>query len=283
MTFKFVESLAAGNAVRFVVRPPSDVTSFRLLRRTTGSFTGHDDAGAVVVADRPIEDWERRNLTVVDRFGLANGTPYNYRIYYDADNARYEDTAATPAADYQDGSQDVLALLMERLRLGLVVEVGRGTLLPKTGSVGVQNAPPLWDATPLPVVTIHLANAAMEDRGLGEILGPDVETETEYFDGEGSLARVSITVVGWSLNPDERIVLRRAIRRILNANLPVFEDAGMALVDWSQRDQEDMQSYNVPVYQVVTEFSCLVPEWIESSAGKVDDVISVANIDGDLV
>ena len=281
MTIKFVEALASGNAIRFTIKPPNDAASLRLLRRTTGNFTGHDDDGAYLVADQAIEDWDRGSLTLVDRSSLANGVTYKYRIYYDADDDLYEDATATPAAIYQDGGQDVLTVLMDRLTLGLAVEVARGALRPKTGSIAVQNAPPLWDATPLPVVTVHLANAAMEERGLGEFLSPDVETETEFFEGEGSLVRVSVNIIGWSLNPDERIALRRVVRRILNANLPIFEDAGFAMVEWTQQDQEDMQSYNVPVYQAVTEFRCLAPEWIESAVSKIEDVIPVAIINGD--
>lgn len=281
MSFRIVFALPAGNAVSLLAAPSSDVSSFKILRRSTGDFSGPNDSGAYVVADRDIQDWERGGLTILDRTSLVNGTAYKYRIYYDEDAALYDDAIATPQATYADGGEDVLMLLMDRLSLGLAVEVARQTLRPKSGTIGVQNAPPLWDATPLPVVTVHLAQASLDQRGLGEILAPDVETTTQFFDGEGALTRVSITIIGWSLNPDERIALRRAIRRILNANLPVFEDAGCVLVDWSLRDQEDMQSYNVPVYQVVTDFSCLAPEWIESGVGKISDVIPVAVINGD--
>lgn len=281
MSFKFACALPAGNAVQLLLTPPNDVTAFRLLRRTTGEFTGPDDPDAWLVADCAWLAGDAPETSVLDRSGLVNGTAYAYRVYYDADEARYDDITVTPAATYQDGGQDVLALLLDRLTLGLAVEVTRGTLHPKSGVIGVQNAPPLWDATTFPVVTLQLAQASLEERGLGEVLAPDVETETEFVDGEGALARVSVTLVGWSLNPDERRALRRALRRILNANLPVFDDAGFLLIEWTQRDQEDMQSYNVPIYQVVTEFRCLAPEWIESAVDKVEDVVPVALIDGD--
>lgn len=271
MTLRYVEILPAGNAVRLYFLPPEEAASITLLRRTSGVFTGPDDPAALVVADLA-EIPEPCVLS--DTLDLANGTNYIYRAYYNGDQDLYDDASATPQASYQDVGVDVVSLLLERLRLGLAVEVDRGTLRPKTGSIAVQNATPLWDETAFPVVTVQLTQAAPDTRALGEVIDAGVELSTAYLDGEGMLDRVRVALVGWSLNPDERIALRRAVRRILNANLPVFEDAGILAPEWSQRDQDEMQAYNIPVYQTLTEFSCLVVEGVESETANVTAVES---------
>lgn len=271
MSLRYVEILPVGNALRLHFLPPAGAASLKLLRRSSGEFTGPDDPGALVVADlAPLPE----PCVIPDTNALVNGTAYLYRAYYDGDADLYDDATATPQASYQDVGADVVSLLLERLRLGLAVEIARGVLRPKTGRIEVQNAPPLWDETPFPVVTLHLTQAAPETRALGEVIDEGVELSTAYLDGEGMLDRVRVALVGWSLNPDERIALRRVVRRILNANLPVFEDAGILVPEWSQRDQDEMQAYNLPVYQAITEFSCLVVEGVESETAKVTTVES---------
>lgn len=263
----FVEPLAAGNALRLHISPPAGTVSMRLLRNTTGAFSGPDDAGATLI-------WEGDGAAptaVLDALGMVNGSTYHYRLFY-GDGATWADASGIPLATYQEQGADALLVLMQRLSAGLAVEVARGVIQPPSGSVLVQNSPPLWDATPMPVVTVHLQAATQAERGIGELLAPDLSLVETWQEGEGFLLRNQITVIAWSMNPDERIALRRAISRILTANLPIFEELGLQVAEWSQRDQEDMQTYNAPIFQAVTEFSCLSALNVTGEIGKIEDV-----------
>lgn len=263
----FIEPLAVGNALRVHVKPPAGTDYMRLLRNQTGAFSGPNDAGATLVWDGDGGAPE----AILDASGLINGATYHYRLYYN-EGATYADASAIPLARYEDQGADALTVLMQRLSAGLGVEVARGVLQPGSGAIPVQNAPPLWDATPMPVVTVHLQSDSQAERALGELLLSDIELADSWLESEGFLVRSQISIVGWSLNPDERLTLRRAIKRILTANLPVFEGLGLQLVEWTQRDQEDMQSYNAPVFQVVTDFSCLTAANVTGPVGKIEDV-----------
>lgn len=79
---------------------------------------------------------------------------------------------------------------------------------------------------------------------------------------EGWLSSVQIQIVGWSLNADERIELRKAIGRIIKANLSLFDHEGMIQIEVSQQDVEDFTSFSAPVYQSMASFSCLAPSHI---------------------
>ena len=80
---------------------------------------------------------------------------------------------------------------------------------------------------------------------------------------EGWLANVQIQIIAWSLNPDERIEMCKAIRRIIQANLPLFDYEGIIKIEISQRDLEDSTSYQASVYQSMCNFSCLAPAQIK--------------------
>ena len=263
------EVLPAGNAVRLHIRPPAGTTSCVLLRREDEDFVGPVDPGAVLLAS-----WEGAAPAVVlDTSNLVNGTPYVWRVYY-APSDTHDTTSATPAAGYTGFGADAVLVLMDRLRLGLAIEVGRGALHPKAGTIPVQNSPPLWDQTPFPVVTAHLSAVEPDSRGLGEVLEADVIGLDSVTSTDGWLERSSVTVVGWSLNPDERIALRRAIKRILQANWAVFEALGLSLIEWTQRDQEDMERYAAPVFQAVTDFRCVSAGGVTSETPKIHELNS---------
>jgi len=263
------EILPAGNAVRLHIRPPAGTTSCTLLRRLDDQFIGTVDPEAATLAA-----WDGdASVVLVDTANLTNGTPYFWRVYY-APSDTFSTTSATPDASYAGTGPDAVSVLMDRLRQGLAVEAARGALHPKSGAIPVQNAPPLWDQTPFPVVTAHLVSSEPDSRGLGEVLNPDVIGDDEVASMEGWLERTSITIVGWSLNPDERIALRRAIKRILQANWPVFDALGLGLIDWTQRDHEEMERFAAPVFQVLTDFRCVSAAGVTSGTPKIRDINS---------
>lgn len=265
-----IQPIAVGNALRVFLEVPAAASKLRLLRKVADTFAGQDDAGALLVSDV----LER---TALDMVGLVNGTLYYYRPYYWIAGAWSAGTTvtATPSATYADRGGDVLSLVRERIDLGLQVELARGTLAHEFGHIPVLTAPPIFEDTRWPIVTVHLQNEAPGERGVGEMPFPDEfdGDAGQWHESEGWLARVQVLIMGWSLNPDERIELRKALRRIVIANLTIFDFAGMIEVVFEQQDTEDFGSYSVPVYQVMSTLSCLAPVLVGSNVGAIEDVI----------
>lgn len=265
--------LPAGNAVQLVVQMPAGAVRYRVLRRPVDSFTGPTDPAATLAAD---------DVTfgdVVDITGLVNGVTYYYRVYYrDAAGAWMDvvDSAvATPAATYSGGPLDVQTIVRERLELGLAEEVRRGVLKPKTGKIDVLLAPfALADGNfAFPTVSVHLEHEVPEYRVLGETLAPDThKPDGGWTETMGWLARTTLNVVGVSLNPTERVTLRRAIARIMRTNIPIFSSRDMNMIEFSQRDHEDTDAYQAPLYFTLGTFSCTAPAWVTDDLGEIEEV-----------
>lgn len=270
MTISYLERIPVGNAVRVFVSPPTGATRWRLLRKTADTFAGQDDTSAAVIYDGHIE------TSVLDWWvGLLNGTPYFYKLYSYVASAWVASATASivPQATDSDASVDVLSIVRERIDLGLQVELARGKLQHKDGRIPVLTAPPLYENTNWPVVTVHVNSDASGERGLGELVSNDVFNDDEEWESsEGWLSRWNVGIQGWSLNPDERIALRKAIKRIVIGNLSVFDDAGMVQIDLSQQDAEEFERYSAPVYQTVGTLTCLAPSLDSATASPILDV-----------
>lgn len=258
-----------GNAVRLFVTPPASAVYWRILRRTADAFTGAADAGAVVVADQCTDN------SVLDAAGLVNGTPYFYRDYAWNGSAWIDpgmSVSATPGASYADDGIDPQSFVRERIELGMAVEVGRGMLQPTTGKVQVLTAPfALADNLSLPAISVHMDSTAPAVRALGEdVGGDDADLATGAIgESEGWLARMTLAVVGVSLNPDERISLRRALRRVIIGNLQVFDSIGMIEIEFSQSDTEDFTQDGTPLYYSRGSLTFQAPAFITASAPPV--------------
>ncbi len=264
-----IQPLAAGNALRIFLEVPAAALKMRLLRKVSDTFSGPDDFEALVVTS----DLSSAPLDVTS---LSNGTLYHYRAYYFVNGVwvASQTVSGTPAATYEDQGGDVLSLLRDRIDFGLQAEVQRGTLSHDEGHIRVLTAPPIFEEIVWPLVTVHLQNESPSERGVGEVFGIDsFDVEDGNWDeSEGWLAGVQIIVMGWSLNPDERIELRKALRRIVVANLPVFDDAGIVEVQFAQQDTEDFGSYGAPVYQTMCTFSCTAPVSVGVNTAAINEV-----------
>lgn len=276
MAITLIQHLPAGTALRVFITPPAGVTKWRVLRKSADTFTGAADASAYVVT-------ESDAVSIIDSTGLVNGSTYFYRAY-DWNGTAWVDSGVTmtgtPIADYVDYSTDVVSILRERIAAGLAVEIQRGTLTHSEGKIPVLVASPTFEDTKWPVVTLHVMNDADSTRFIGEIAEPDVFNADDFeWEGyEGWLSRVQLTIGGWSINPDGRQALRKAIKRILIANLPILDEQGMYEISVSQNDRDDFQSYSAPVYQVLTQFSCLARSAVSSVDGAVREVVSTATV-----
>jgi len=245
MPIASIQNLPIGNAIRLFLSPPLTATEWILLRKTTNDITVHTDVAASVIHHGV-------DHVVLDTSALLNGTPYFYRVFWFDGTAWTADAntyTATPAATYSADDCDPLSIVRERLELGLIDSVAKGRLQHARNKIQVLNAPPLASDVAWPVVTIHLVNDAPGNRAMGEFIGDDE-------DGDGWLSAASLRVVGWTLNPDERIALRQELKRIVLANLPVFDALGLYTINFTQSDQDDFETYSAPVYQVDCQFTC---------------------------
>src|SRR5690348_5284862 len=234
MTISMLQSLPIGNAMRVFLNPPPTALLWRVLRTALASFVDENDPSAVVLYEG---DQDR---TIVDASGLVNGTPYTYGAFY-FDGSSWSASpvvVGTPEATYADQTTDVLTVVHERIEAGLQVEIARGSLSPQEGTIAVLNAPPAIDDTRFPVVTVQVVTDGSGMRALGELIAREDTAPNPltgaYEDTEGWLARVHLSVIGWSKNADERIALRQVLRRLVIGNLPVFDAAGITEVEFTQ-------------------------------------------------
>lgn len=266
-----VQVLPVGNALRVFIVPPVGSEAVRLLRRTADTFTGYNDVGAFLVS-------ESLDHAVIDTTGLVNGQAYFYKTYalIGGQWVAGRTVSGTPNAIYQDESVQVVEFIRERLAAGLLVEVQRGALQHELGKIPVLIASPTFEDTKWPVVTIHVAADSSDNRFLGETIDPDwFDAEAfEWVGSEGWLSSVRLNIAGWALNADVRAALRKAIKRIIMANLPVFDERGMYQITMSQQDNDDFQSYSAPVYQSICQFSCVARSAVSAVEGAIREVIS---------
>lgn len=249
--------------------PPASATRFRLLRKSADNFSGWDDASALVVADG-------REKVVIDHAALYNGVPVFYRAYYRVGGVWMASASvqATPSVDFVEVHADALSLVRDRLELGLSAYVLRGVLVHERNFIPVLTASPQIEEIPLPLVTVHLESDTSEIRGIGEVVGEDCLVDQSIVSADGWYSRVRLVIVAWSLNADERIVLRNALKSVLMANLAVFDAAGLLQIDLSFSDLEDFQSYAAPVYQAMCNFGCLAPSVVESTDPAIREVVT---------
>lgn len=267
-----IQNLHIGNALRLFLQPPADALTWRVLRKGADTFTGPTDSGAVIAyeGDEPI---------FTDIESLKNEEISFYRPYYTSDGVTWTAGATnygTPTADYVDNSPDVLGILRDRIEAGLKVECERGNFLPELGYIQVFTAPPSLERDlRLPLVTVHMESEEPAERGIGETIGGD-EFDAIGFSWEEDqswLAGVQITMIGWSANSDERIELRKALRRIVMGNLEIFSSKSIQQVSLSQHDIDAVNGeYPAPMYQCMCNFSCVSPVHVGGPAEAIVDV-----------
>ncbi len=264
------QALPAGNAIRILLTPPAQAQRTRLLRRSDDVWTDQDDPGALLVLDAA------GARSAVDLQSVINGQTYYYRAWHLVDGAwlATRSVPITAGMDYADGNVDALMFVRERLDLGLREHLAAGRLQHPRGHIPVLIAPPIFEDSPMPLVTLHLTDESARERGIGELIRNDaaVSIAGQPQVHEGWLASVRIAVIGWSLNPDERASLRQCLRSVLLANLSVLDAAGLQQVDWSMQDVEDFTSFAAPVYQVIGAFSCIAPVSITTVGSPIADV-----------
>lgn len=272
-----VQPLYAGNALRLFIEPPAGAARWKVLRKGSDTFGAHDDASA-------LEVYEGDETVVVDAAYLQNDVMAFYRPFYTSDGSTWAPgptASGTPSATYEASTTDVLDLIRDRLEAGLKVECERGTFATQLGYIQViRGAASLERDLQFPLVTCHLESEDPGTRAIGEeVLGDLYNVSGDVWEeSEGWLANVRLTLVGWSLNGDERNELRKTIRTLVLANLPVFASYGWEQVDLRQEDVDAVNGeYSAPLYQVMNTFSCVAPVRVIGQVVPVREVIVSRN------
>lgn len=279
---EIIEPLPIGNALRIYLAPPNGAKIWRVFRNTVDVFAGWNDPNAALIAQTSsptVTDADPK--TLANPAGLDNGVTYYYHAYYFDGSAWIDDgpsASGVPLPTYADYSVDCLSTIRDRIEAGLAIEVARGALVPGAGgNISVLTAPPIFDQTLFPLVTVHLRMEAPTDRALGEVIEADeMGIDGNFNEYEGWYANTQIDVMGWALNPDVRIALRKALRRIMVANLRILSSLGFQEPEFSQQDAEDLTSYSAPVYQTQGMFKCVAPIAVGNEVGVITDVTVTA-------
>lgn len=265
--------------MRLILEPPANAVRWKLLRKGSDSFTDIDDAAAFLAFDGD-------DKVITDTGFLQNATMYFYRPFYTADGTTWtpgNTASGTPAATYAEDTSDAFSLVRDRLEAGLKVECDRGTFATELGYIQVYTAPPgMEDSLRFPLVTMHYEGTGRGESGIGESIGSDDfdAIGDDWSENEGWLSNDQIQVVGWCLNSDERVDLRKALRRIIIGNLSIFSAAGIDQVDFQQSDLDFLEGeFGAPMYQISCNFSCLAPVSVGGRTPAVHDItIEATNV-----
>lgn len=255
MIINTAQPIGCGNAARIVVEPTVGETSWRVLRNETGTFSGPDDSSAFLV-------YEGSDRFITDSRLLVNGVTYHYAVF----GASYAFNAwgvlptpawsdpvlatVVPGATFSDLSIDVQEIVRERIDVTINSLIQCGKVVLSKPSVSVMSIPFFTQGGTLPVVTVLYGSGTTSVRGLGELVAQDVFDDVSGIGSQGWMSSITLEISAWSLNPEERNVLRRALEATIAANLWVLEESGLNMIEvQSVQDSEDTQSMNAPVYQ----------------------------------
>lgn len=253
----FIAPHVSGNAIRLLLLPPKPADAWIVLRKNTDTFTGVDDPDAFVA-------YAGLDRYFLDTMGLMNGEAVFYRAYYFIGVSLVGETlsySVTPGSSFISQSVDAVSIVRDRIDLGLQALIERGMLHHPRNLIPVMIASPLIEETLFPVVTVHLISESSELRGIGEAIGSE--------ECEGWYSRYQLEVIGWSLNSDQRKLLRNSLKHILVANLSVFDFYEFENIDVQFSDHEDFQTYQAPMYTANCTLRFLAPSLIRIPQDQV--------------
>lgn len=270
--------LSAGNALRILLSFPAGTTNARLLRRTDEAFTGPDDPDAYVVMGGYLD------TSILDWHGLVNGQTYHYRLYvHNGTEWVVDDTrAGVPTSTFQLIQPDPMRAIPQRIEEGLDAWISRVPGIVKgSRKIPVLTAPPLKEAVDFPVVVCGLRDLSPTERALGDMVAPGYEDNDDpaaWTQNTGWIARCTMEITGWTLNPEQRIRLGNALYAIVLANLEVWNYAGVQRPEFFQRHEEDYQSYNAPVFMVVGTLTFDMTVVSVGTSGPINQTESIFDI-----
>jgi len=262
-----LSSLSAGNSVSILLNPPSTAVSWRLLRNLTGTFIDENDQTLI---------YSGAEVSVIDIAALSNGTEYFYQpFYFDGTSwSTAPSMSVMPGLTFVNRSVDVLSLVRDRIDVGLAGLIAGGLLQPANGIIPVLTASPQLEDTIFPVVTVHMTSDTEDDQFIGNdfiggTFGGGIITETD-----GYMSNVTLEIVVWAKNGDERLALREALKSVLIANNPIFAANELQEITQQFSDMEDFQSYNIPMYMTNCTMRCLAPSAVTNDSTSIINTIN---------
>jgi hypothetical protein len=249
----YIAPQSSGNAIRILLQPPLLAENWIVLRKSADDFTDANDLDAILV-------YTGSDRYIVDSTGLINGEEVFYHVYYFRGATLFSESttkSVIPISNFIFQSVDVISIVRDRLDLGLQALVGRGILRHPRGLIPVLIASPMLEEASLPIVTVHLMSESAEVRGIGELSETEQAGEGDLL--EGWFSRYQLEIISWSLNSDQRKMMRSSIKHIIAANFPVFDAFGFETIDLQFADNEDFQTYQMPMYMVNCTMRFLAP------------------------
>lgn len=254
----FIENVGPGSAIRIIVNPETGtgIVRVKIIRNTTGVFIGPTDSNSELVDDRSVNSKESQ-YGFVDINNLEDGTRYYYACYqyngtsWIASNAK---SIISERTMYTVGEDPYLNII-SRVDLGLKGEIKDKTYISSTGEVPVVTIPPDRNFTNFPTVSIKVVSDEAADWSISNVIIPDKYLSPDWEESVGYFGRMVMEIRGWCNNADNRISLRQSLRRIVQSNLPVWGELGLFNITWSQRDSENYNTFNTPVYSTIGSIS----------------------------
>jgi hypothetical protein len=263
-----LSSYPSGNAVSILLNPPSTAVKWRVLRNLTGVFVDQDDATLIYEGDEKL---------ITDIAAIDNGIKVYYQPFYwnGAAWSTAEAKDITPGMSMVNRSVDVHSLVRDRVDAGLNALLARGDIQHQNGIIPVLTASPQIEDALFPLVTVHQNSDSPEHQFIGAQFEPDyTDDDGMIIDVDGYYSRFNIDVVAWSLNGDERKLLRNALKLVLTSNIEIFAANGIEEIEFDYSDQDDFETYQSPMYTVRCAIRCLAPTAVTGKAPAIVDVIT---------
>ncbi|MDO8357315.1 MAG: hypothetical protein Q7U76_13070 [Nitrospirota bacterium] len=269
VTVQQATPFAFGGAVSLAWINPLDLTydHVKILRKTTDTISGPTDPSAIVIYTgsgnvcapyrgifMPVDDVTlARYRKVLDVVTVGYGTTYYYAIFA----CNLDETDISVAALIQARTPnvsafeeiDILQLLIDYINPYMNAQIVADSLALRDGqTINVLNGPPLLDCATWPMVSVHLDDDHPSDFSIGDVVGTDDVTGDAVLHRRGYMSDASISVVGWTDNPDVRKSLYRNLKGCLISVRQLLEQLGFMNIVVSGRYAEDFESYGLPLF-----------------------------------
>lgn len=266
-----------GAAVLVTMAFPCRAQQMKLLRRWDNAFPEipDDPQASVIYADEPV-------ASVLDWHAVLPGIEHWYQPYFFLDGTWQrsgEPRVIVPTVQAHEPSMDSLDVIRERLEIGLNALLRNGLISHPRGVFAVLTAPPIIDDNAFPMIAVRLQQGASETHVIGGYFGTESLESGDVREFDGWLSRYRVQVEIWSLNPDERRLLRRAVRDILVANRDILEVLGLQELDVTFGDDEDYESHSATIYRTHASLSYLAPDVVWTDTPAIGSVPVSINVD----
>jgi hypothetical protein len=265
-----VRPFGYGGGVRLHWLNPADAAfhHVKIIRKTVNSFSGHNDPAATVIYSgkgvqtaphqtvfRPSPAvTEVRHRCTIDSKGVLWATTYYYAIY--AMNVAENDVsvAVVKSGGTPDVSVfeevDVIGLLLEYISAYFKRQIAVQGLKVPSGvtELPVLDSPPLIENVKFPCISIHLDTDAPEGYSIGDDLNQLSAEGDATVHRRGYLAGFTLSITGWTENPEIRRHLYRHLKGCLLSARQLLEQSGVVNTRLTGRYAEDFEGYNMPLF-----------------------------------